>query len=317
MKTGLITRNKGFSLVEVLMALGVLSMISLGIGVAVSSLMSQQKNVITSDIGDNFTAAFFQHLLVPSNCTAAVSAKGTLPNNAAGDSFTVSSYKGFQDLASNVVKAGAQVDRGLYVQNLTIRQKPGTSSQVVQAGDVQRIRQIAQIILRLERRFPNEPVRPYQDRILEVPVIMNGTAMEGCQIESDAEDLCLTMGGTYQNDECIPPAQCSMKGTYIETTCDDPSFGCAPEYTGKDRNNIFTGAEKCPEGSCPTQSGKFNITRSVQTGKKSSKDITVYENFYICMSCSGMTCPNSSPGPAPAKKSDPFDSSALGGGGGH
>lgn len=293
MKTGFKTKNKGFSLVEVLMALGVLSLVSLGIGVAVSSLMNQQKNVITSDIGDNFSAAFFQHLLVPSNCTNAVNSKG-LPNTPGGAAFTVSSYKGFQDLAQNIVQANAQVDRGLFVQSLTIRQKPGTTGQVVQIGDVQRTRQIAQIILKLERRFPNEPTRPYQDRILEIPVLLNGSSMEACQLEADAEDLCLAMGGTYDNGQCIPPAQCSMKGTFIKTTCSDSSYGCANEYTGSDRNNEFTGAESCPEGSCPTQSGKFNITRSVKTGKKSSKDITVYENFYICMSCANMTCPGSS-----------------------
>ncbi|HRO67652.1 MAG TPA: prepilin-type N-terminal cleavage/methylation domain-containing protein [Pseudobdellovibrionaceae bacterium] len=294
MKTGLISNDRGFSLVEVLMALGVLAMVTLGVGVAVSSLMTQQQRVVTSDIGDNFSAAFFQHLLVPSNCTAAINGRG-LPAGAGGAAFTVSSYRGFQDLAANIVQAGAQVDRGLFVSSLTIRQKPGTSGQIIQIGDVQRDRRIAQVILKLERRIPNEPARPYQDRILEIPVLLSGGAMEACQLESDAEDLCLALGGTYQNDECIPPAQCSMKGTYIQTTCSDNSYGCAPEYQGADRNNSFTKTESCPAGSCPTQSGRFNITRSVKTGKKSSKDITVYENFYICMSCPGMTCPGAPP----------------------
>ncbi|MBX3040861.1 MAG: prepilin-type N-terminal cleavage/methylation domain-containing protein [Bdellovibrionaceae bacterium] len=303
MKMGLRKHDKGFSLVEVLMALGILSLVSLGVGVAVSSLMSQQQQVVTSDIGDNFSAAFFQHLLVPVNCNAAINNQA-LPTSGNGTPLIVHSFGGEANPALNVVQANTQVDRGLFVNSLTIRQKPGTSGQIIQIGsNNQRDRRIAQVVLKLERRPPNEAPRPYPDRILEIPVLLpaGGGNMQECQLESDAEDLCLSMGGTYQNDECIPPTQCSMKGTYIQTTCSDNSYGCANEYTGGDRNNTFTGGESCPEGSCPTQSGRFNITRSVQTGKKSSKNITVYENFYICMSCPGMTCP-SSPASTPAKK---------------
>lgn len=304
---------KGFSLTEVLMALGVLAMVSLGVGVAVSSLFTQQQQIVTSDTGDNFSAAFFQHLLMQNNCNAAISGR-SLPSGTGEVALNVQTFRGMGESASNTVHAGAQVDRGLFVNQIVLRRKPGTSSQRIQIGPEKpgnahlKDRYVLQIALRLERRLPNETPRPFPERILEIPVLTTAgsSQMEACQMDADTEDACLMTGGTVNaNGTCSPASQCTMQGTFIKTTCEggDSTTPCNPEYQGGDRINKFTGLEECPAGSCPSKSGQFKITRSIQTGKKTSTTIQVYENFYICMSCPGTTCTGKiTDTPAPTKK---------------
>ncbi len=290
--------NKGLSLIEVLVALGIFSVLSLAVAASVIHLFGLQKQVVTSDVGDNFSSAFFQHLLVPANCEAIIKNK-TLPSGNSELDLDITTYQSMMPGASGGVKAGTIVDRGLSVNRVFARRKTGVpDGDLVQLGssptnDTYR-RYTLQVILRLQRDDPKGGTpHTLPDRILEVPVLARAaspTQMFACMLESGAEEACLSLGGTYVSGKCDFPAECKVHGTFIKTNCDDPGVKCDPEYVGPDRNNPITGKENCPAGSCPTQSGRFTIVRSVQTGKKSWKDVKVTENFYICMSCPGQAC---------------------------
>lgn len=287
----------GFSLLEILVALGIFALLSLGIAMSINHLFIMQKQISVVDVGDNFSAAFFQHITVPANCQTAVRNR-QLPTGTNELDIDVTTFRGMLPNAPLGVAAGTEVDRGLFVNRVFVKQKVGiTQGDVVQVGpdpvqDLYR-RYILQLVLRLERNRPNQARAPLPDRVLEVPVLVRNsspTTMDTCMLESGAEDSCETMGGTYANGRCTFPSECTVHGTFIRTTCDNSNVTCAPEYTGADRNNAITGRAACPAGSCPTQSGRFTIVRSVQTGKKSWTDVRVTENFYICMSCAGSTC---------------------------
>lgn len=292
--------QRGYSLLEILMALGVLAILSLGVAVSVSQVFFVQKQVSSIDSGDNFSAAFFQHLTVSSNCEEAVKNK-TLPSGNGEVDLSVSTFRGLLPNSTMGIKEGSEVDRGLFVNRLFAKIKPGIAQgEKFQVGadpvnDIY-LRSTLQVFLRLERRDPNTGAsHTLPDRILEIPVLAQQNSpgvMRKCMLESDGRDSCLVMGGSYNNGKCIFPGECKVHGTFIKTTCSDPNLPCDPEYVGADRNNAITGGASCPAGSCPTQSGRFSITRSVQTGKKSWKDITVVENFYICMACPGASCAN-------------------------
>jgi prepilin-type N-terminal cleavage/methylation domain-containing protein len=285
-----ISNSRGFSIVEVLVALGILAMVSLGVGTAISALREQQQSVVTADTGDNFSAAFFQHLLIQDNCNAAIVNK-QIPSNEAELDLNITTFRGMGEKAANTVRAGAQVDQNLFISRVFLKRKPDVKqAESTRFGEANKDRYIAQVILRLEKRVPGQPVRALPDRIMEIPVLAaeNTPRMETCQLESDANDLCLAMGGTMTNEGvCAPPGQCTIAGTFIKTTCDGSPRGykCAGEYSGSDRSNTITGGEYCPADSCPVLSGKFRIERSVKTGKKSHKIVKVTENFYMCLRC--------------------------------
>jgi prepilin-type N-terminal cleavage/methylation domain-containing protein len=290
--------QNGFSLPEILVALGIFAMLSLGVAMSVSQLFMMQKQISTNDVGDNFSAAFFQHMNVPYNCAQAVQGR-QLPTGTNDIDLNVTTFRGLSPTSPVGVKAGTEVDRGLTVNRIFARQKAGVSQGVqVQVGasptnDLYQ-RYTLQFVLRLERLDAKGKAHTLPDRVLEVPVLTRPSSpniISTCMIESGAEDACLTLGGKYVNGLCTFPAECKVQGTFIKTSCSNPNVTCAPEYTGPDRNNAVTGGANCPAGSCPTQSGRFSISRSVQTGKKSWSTITVVENFYICMSCPGKPCP--------------------------
>lgn len=296
--------SSGFSIVEVIMALGILSVIVLGAASAIIQLTQQQQGVVSRDASDNFSAAFLQHLFRNETCSAAV-ASTPLPPAGTELDFVVPGFRGAGEDAPQIVGANTQVGPNTFVRRLFVRQKPG----VPQGTEVMIFNQILrrynlQVILQLERRLPDQPPTPLQERVIEVPVLTNtGNLMQSCYTESSSESICSATGGTVDpaTGRCMPATQCEILGTYVQSTCSDGG-ACSPEYNGPSRLNSITGTTSCPPNSCPTQSGRFTIQRSEQTGKKSWRTYTVTETFYICMRCTGVTCPAAPAPPAPAKK---------------
>lgn len=290
--------RQGFSLVEILVALGVLALLSLGVAVSVNQVFFVQKQISVADAGDNFSAAFFQHLTVPGMCEQMVRNK-SLPSAGGEVDLEVGTFRGLLPDAPLGIKAGAEVDRGLKVNRLFAKLKPGIpQGERFQIGSDPAtdmyLRSTLQVYLRLERKDANTgAVHVMPDRILELPVLSNATSpstMQKCMVTSDNKDSCLVMGGTYSGGSCVFPGECKVHGTFIKTTCSKPNVPCDPEYTGPDRNNAITGTGSCPAGSCAVQSGRFLIKRMVRVGKKDWDPVDVTENFYICMSCPGSSC---------------------------
>lgn len=298
--------SSGFTLVEVLISVGILAIVTGGIAMSLSQLYKQQQNVVRADEGNAFTSALFQHLLVQGNCNAATAALSIA--GGARRQLTINTFTGMN--ITGPLREGTKVENGLFIKELSIQEKTGITKEPILIGTAQKGRSVAQVIVQLQRQLGDGQPLDLPPRIMEIPVVTetpSSNRIEGCYLDGDLEDMCLSTGGTLDpaTNECIPPGQCTMHGTFVTTTCENTVEGepCDPEYNGPDRLNAITNSASCPPGSCPTQSGKFKITRSIQTGKKSSKEITVIENFFICMSCQGVTCPAAPPPPAPAKKS--------------
>lgn len=280
--------NRGFTLVEVLVAVGILVLVA---GLFASSVLDLK--VSENEFTDKNDALLFVNSLTTAllenqnTCSGFISGKNLPAPGAAAIPFSITAYSGYGGnggpIEAGSIITGTAANPSLRVRSLSINAKnvPDTT---VTSGGVNFLRRIAVLTISLERR--NRKISgqfiPLADRFIEFPVYVNsGGVMSSCQLEMQPADVCQMIGATVASGACKPAFQCQLKGTYVQSTC-------SPAYSGCPANTInpVTGGANCPPDATATQTGVTSGTFTVSCGKKCSYDVTNTMTFWICMRCS-------------------------------
>lgn len=285
----ILKHQAGFSLIEIVVAMGIMSVVA---GLFATSVVQLQKSQVSFE-DKNASFAFVSSLtgsILGDQQTCTHLLKGTrLTNNAS--EFTVANFSGLGsktiDLKKNTVISGSDNNQPkVRIRSLTIQAKPNIQTTKIRANGVDYDRMIAEIILSTETRQPGASATKYTaepNRTIDVPVYVRNGIIETCQINMTRVDVCNTIGaGIDPNNtsRCLPQEQCFVKGSYFISKCE-------PEYNGcvKSVANPITGGLNCPERSTATSTGMYSQTYNVSCGKKCSYTVKNTIEYFMCMQC--------------------------------
>ncbi len=290
----------GFSLLEIIVAVAILGIITLGIAGAINGMLKAQMMISDKDEANEFAVSLGRYLYTEAACTEAL-ANVQLPPISTPPTkvpVAIANYSGFGASAPTVnVSAGMQISQRLRIRELNLANK-GTPPQAVviqtASGPLNYQRQVAQIELLMERQDDGN-WRGSAPRYYEFPVLidpLDGGRIKRCSAEPTNLDYCNVTGGALatlpsgqQICQPAPGSQCFVKGTFATTVCDPNGYGCPAPML-----NPVTGTAGCPLGAsgnpiAPTQSGFMDVTLPINCGKKCSVDVRQMTTFYLCQEC--------------------------------
>lgn len=289
----------GYSLTEVLVAMGLLSIVGTVLMTAVVNLKTSQVTIEDKNEFIQFIASLNDYLLGKvTNCNAGL-LNVTLPlptATAPGAPVNIQLPNFWNPPAppapnlplgtiggSTSVLSGPVANPRLRLVALQLQAKPGVPITVTSQG-VNYSRYVAQVIVTAEQSDGSGGYIRLAPKMVDVPVYVNpatGQIMK-CQVEIQEADICQMIGSVYDADSnnCVPQTQCQVKGAYATSQCSPGYSGC---YSGMP--NPVTGGFGCPSNTVATQTGQFSQTFNVSCGKKCSYDVTNTVKFYLCMAC--------------------------------
>lgn len=121
--------------------------------------------------------------------------------------------------------------------------------------------------------------------LYNVPVLLDaGGAIRLCAQEKTVAESCSAIRGIYndQTQECKMEEGCQMKDTYITLTC---STGACDTRLGGSKVNQYTGGLSCPAGSNALLTQSSSWTRKIECGKKCTSNQNNQMSWYACMVC--------------------------------
>ncbi len=285
-------KSHGFSLVEVLIAVGILGF-AIGIVGVVSNLINKSRVNISEKIAaTEFTNSLSKHLSSRLGCLASIVGQ-PVPGPGAVE-IAINNYNGYgSSVLNDVLKKGKNVTPHLQITSLNLKNKgvPPTDS-IVQGITYRRI--IAQIKLEMSVTVEKD-IFPLE-RYIEFPVLTKISPVSGmidvCGIDASTSEVCAAMGGAFTPPNiCTPLSVCRFMGT---------AYGCAPtascpgvNFPTAIRFNLASAAAAmtpppsvCSQGGTPTSSGQNNYTYITPPCPKRGcvpKANTAY--FYVCLQC--------------------------------
>ncbi len=287
-------QSTGFSLIEIIVAMGIMSVVA---GLFATSVVQLQKSQVTfedKNASFSFVSALTGSLLGDQQtCTALL--QGTRLN-ASPTEFTMANFSGLGsktvDLKKGAIVSGESADTAkVRIQGLTIHAKPDVQTTKIVANGIEYDRRIAVVTLATEVRAPGDQktgqktaaYRAEAPRTLEVPVYVRSNVIQTCQINMTRMDVCNTIGaGIDPNNtsRCLPQEQCFVKGSFFISKCSPAYAGCMPSSV-----NPITGSTTCPAKSTRTSTGMYSQTFNISCGKKCSYTVTNTIEYFMCMQC--------------------------------
>lgn len=272
--TLLLDSHKGFSLVEIMIAMGLLGIVALGAVNLAGQLTQVQKRGNNFLARNDLTSALTRHIYSSKGCQDLVGQTFTaapatvdfpgftfgglagLSEGSALGNLTVSNLKATQDLSAGLPKVKVGAD------NLT-KTTLSIELSVTQDG-------------RTMNHYFNVPV-----------LSLAGGEVKLCNEIKNAAEVCTAMLGTYNaaTNTCDVADSCLLKGTYKTLNCSPVvATGCSLDH-GPDVLNPLTGATSCPAGSTPNQTGIINWNHTVSCGKKCTQTINNTARWFSCLQC--------------------------------
>ena len=277
--------NRGFTLVEVLVASAILGTIAFVTSSLVVNVARVQKEIDDHSIAIEFANQFTQHFKVGTGCEGLVNSALLTSSQP----IEVKTFRGFgANNTDKTVKAGFEVSPGqVAVSGLTIRRKPGIPPAVTEVSGQNYSLVVAEINLDLSSIVGGQN-RPFKSHTIEFPALVNSlNQLAFCRGEASLNESCATLGGQVDPDtgECKLAQQCRHQGTYSQivscTRNGNPwGTGCLPGMT-----NDKTGTQSCPPGSSAYYTGQRVVDNQVDCGKKCSYTTQNTEHFFTCMEC--------------------------------
>ena len=300
-------QNYGFSLVEVIVSLGILSVISLGLAFNTANLFKNQ--TMLSDRGEakNFSNNLADYLGSIEFCEGELVGR---PLPARGRrALTVSGMGAISNMSRNV-QNGSLLSENVRVNNITIENKLGVPTQQIFDGTNNLDLRVARVTLNLQNKdlgSMNDEWIDLRPKHVDIPVLVLAGQITACGMSAalDPQITCAAVGNTWNSSEgtCDPEETCNLRGTFTTWTC-TPTYGtCGQNITasiggtagavggGKGASSIggipnpVTGDLSCPPGASPEISGERTANYNISCGKKCSRNITETTVFYICMEC--------------------------------
>jgi hypothetical protein len=291
MRKSLIARgHRGFSTMEVTVALGLLAVLAVAAATLMRSIGGQQGAIVARDEASEFVSALSLWMSTEKGCQAALAGKPVTP----GGDFSpiqIDGFKGYgvspeMNDGSTTLGAGYKISKTLIIRQIRLKDK-GVPATSVKIDGTQYRRVVAQTELELEMKT-DKGEQGMRKRYIEVPVLLHGTnnVIDRCTGEATLGDICSAIGATPDpaTGACKPAVNCTMQGTYMDLSCSPSEYGCF-NASGRPLNNPITNSQSCPAGSVASQTGLFNYSHQVGCGKKCVLTVSDTLTFYVCMRC--------------------------------
>ncbi len=278
--------SRGFTTIEILVGVGLLTLLGAAAATIISQLSSQQSTLVSRDESSEFVSALNLWINTPEGCNAALSGK-SLPVGGSAP-LSINGYKGYGispqlNAGNTAIQKNYRVTPKITVDSLILRDK-GIPLTVVRVDGANLRRVVAQIEMGLLVGESD----PQRKRFIEVPVLLNEGAdtVLRCAGEATLTDVCAAVGSVLDpaTGTCRPLINCTTQGTYMDLSCSPSGYGCY-NASGRPLENPMTGAPSCPAGSVASQTGVFNYSHQVECGKKCTMTISDTLTFYICLRC--------------------------------
>ncbi len=276
------------SLVEVLTAVGILSVAMLALVAMISNLTKSQATITGKNEANIFMSTMASYLISEQGCQNSLVNPNLLVPTAVPLPFTLIGYDGFGATGGNIA-TGTQLTPRLKVVEMTIRDK-GIPGIMVVKNSQPHMRTIAQIKIKLQATAAGGDMA-LRERFVEIPVLQKVGALgkiKACNVDIDLEDACNAAGGSYSGGACTPGVTCTFKrmayGCWPYAACPKTSYPDAIKFTKTSAGSIPAGV--CPGTSTPSSTGLVNYSYSAAPCGKGG--CTKYNNtayFYICLKC--------------------------------
>ncbi|HRO68680.1 MAG TPA: hypothetical protein PL182_13995 [Pseudobdellovibrionaceae bacterium] len=275
-------------MVELVVALAVMSLVSVGVATGIYGLMSSQKGMVNRIDAGEFAGGLARSMTEKISCSSHLNGIAT-PSD--WTNLTIPNYQGYggvngQALGPGTVLSGTAANPSLRVAGMQWRMKPGVPSQTVVINGVSKARTTMQVRLDLESTEGGRVV-PLPSREVEFTVLRDGAnQVSGCEGEPSMEDACKGLGTTYDpvTGTCLPDKEeCVMRGSYVNSWCNNTP--CQADKKSPPTKNEYTGAFSCPAGSKAMSTFNFTWTSNEQIGKKSFRKVQNNIRAFICLQC--------------------------------
>lgn len=284
-----LSRNQGFTIVEVLIAVAILGLVAVGASTVMTDIFKTQSLIVDRDEANEFAASLSRFLNGDSSCSSALDNTlfpvdvAAASQSETGTPIKITGYSGYGVAASSNLEVGTQVGRRLRIKVIDMKNK-GVPPQDVVSGAATFKRYVAQIRLQFEQNSEGS-WKALPPRFYEIPVLVDAAgAIKRCQVDLMIDDACRAIGSQYDaaSGTCLPTTQCQMKGTFVSAVCSPAYGGCNPGVM-----NPLTGSASCPAGVTASHTGHMSSTFQVPSGQKKVPPINVTQSidFYVCMQC--------------------------------
>jgi prepilin-type N-terminal cleavage/methylation domain-containing protein len=305
-----ILNNRGFSLVEIIVAMGLIAIVAVG-SVSLMTMDSKSEKVVDKRSGTMmFLGGIGKYFNTGFGCAELIGETVEAFNT----DFTIDNYDGFGANDGGVGTAQT-IDPGFeilkefsIIESLQFRRKPPYVPALPEVpipallvdkfvDQVAKKEQILQIAIgvrsaargkKLINPLVDGNVRQY---FFEIPVVTNTlNVIESCSVGMSPDEICSALQLVHNPATGLCQAgaggACIFKGTYITMSCNSGVHPCDPSWTvAPTMDNPFTGAASCPINSTAVQTGNYQSERPVSCGKKCSVNVITTENYYTCLDC--------------------------------
>lgn len=305
--------HKGFSIVELLIAVGVMTVAGLGVAKLSVDMKKFQRNIlITSEINE-FSAAIGYYL--NQNCKAELAGEIFPINATSPTDLTLDQYGSFVDVPVPQLKKGVKFEGKYKIEELTWEHKSSIPiKEYKRAGDTLEVA-VASITLKMSVLSAEEndvfiPLNPYR---IEIPFVIedDGTnkIVRDClsgSLGPVGEDICETMGSEYDPnlDTCAPKKHCFIVTSFVNCTSDkgwnptsSPASPCEtlvlPHISLNSKKQYFNfyhddagGAlGTCPSGTKMIFTGNIIKMGAMSCGPGCQNSYVSEGKVYFCVKC--------------------------------
>lgn len=285
-----VRNTSGYSIVELMVAVGLVSLIALGAGTAMFNLNSSQKSFTQKIDANEFVSSLARTFNDKGSCRDLIGGKTT---TTTWSDLTIDNFKGFGGKEGESIGAGYTLDgtQALRVESLRWRQKPGGPSQSYSVGGQVLSRGMYEMEIGMTRVENGQSVAmPLRNFEFTAVRSASGVIMD-CEGRLDISDACSNMSGaTYDpvTGNCVVSEEgCEMRGSFVRSFCSGEP--CRAVGNAPSKLNEYTNAYSCPPRSTPMTSFNHTWVSREQIGKKSFVDITNTIQAFVCMECHGIS----------------------------
>ena len=296
--------HRGISLLELILAMGIFTIVILTSSTLVYQLMGAQNLITTRDQMSEFITVLSRHFQNPSLCKATMAATPIIDTTMTP--FTVANFTNYQSDYYNPpdvpppVGPTFMITKGARLNSLEIGQKPGAvftfmySKKNPPGPDLKFYRTTLQV--KLVPELANTPVQtdppatPLPARYFEFPVLTNNnvlpTAVVECGGTLSMDEVCIAAGGSPAGSTCdlsgAGGKKCRQMGGYTVYSQSDYNY---PSMATSPLINPMTGDASCPVGSIPSMTGGRDWSENYSCGKKCTATVRYNEIYYSCLIC--------------------------------